>query len=55
MTVALAAVFLTAWAAAVAFLAAVFLDWTGSLFVSVPAALCVATGAGLLLAGPPRR
>ena len=44
---------LAAWVVATASMTALFLDWTGSLFVAVPAALCVATGAGLLLA--PRR
>lgn len=46
---------LTAWVVATAFMTSLFLDWTGSLFVAAPAALCVATGAGLLLARPPRR
>ena len=45
----------TAWIAAVALVASLFLGWTGSPFVSVPAAVCAATGTGLLLARPPRR
>ncbi len=36
----------TAWIASVALVALLFPEWTGSLFVSVPAAVCVATGAG---------
>jgi hypothetical protein len=44
-----------AWIAGVAAVAFVFLGWTGSLFVSLPAALCVATGTALLLASPLRR
>ncbi len=44
-----------AWIAAMVFLTALFLDWTGSLFLSMPAALCVATGAALLLVRPARR
>ena len=54
MAMALALVFV-AWIASVAFLASLFLGWTGSLFVSLPAALCVATGAGLLLTRLPLR
>ena len=44
-----------AWIAATILLTALFLGWTGSLFVSVPAALCVTTGAALLLVRPARR
>ena len=43
------------WFAAVILLATLFLDWMGSLFVAVPAAVCVATGAALLLVRPERR
>jgi hypothetical protein len=44
-----------AWISATILLTALFLDWTGSLFVSVPAALCVTTGVALLLVHPTRR
>jgi hypothetical protein len=43
------------WLAATLLLTTLFLDWTGSLFVAVPAALCVSTGAALLLVRPGRR
>lgn len=45
----------TAWIASVALVILLFLEWTGSLLLSVPAAVCVVTGTGLLLARPPRR
>lgn len=43
------------WFTAVVLLTTLFLDWTGSLFVAVPAAVCVATAAALLLVRPERR
>jgi hypothetical protein len=49
------ALVIAAWIAAVVLMASLFLYWTGSLFVSVPVALCVATGAALLLPPPPPR
>jgi hypothetical protein len=44
-----------AWTASVALVALLFLAWTGSPFVSVPAAVCVVTSAGPFLARPHRR
>lgn len=43
------------WISATVLLIALFLEWTGSLFVSVPAALCVTVGAGLSLVRRARR
>ena len=45
----------TAWIPSMALAPLLFLEWAGSLFVSVPAAVCVATCAGLLLARPRSR
>ena len=44
-----------AWLAVSVLLTTLFLRWTGSLFVAVPAAVCVATTAALLLFHPADR
>lgn len=44
-----------AWLAATMLLTTLFFDWTRSLFVAVPAAVCIATIAVLLLSRPAKR